>query len=30
MQTPAANGGVKQDGGGFAAINYARMARLRP
>jgi hypothetical protein len=28
--TPAANGGVKQDGGMFAAINYARMARLRP
>ena len=27
---PAANGGVKQDGGAFAAINYARMARLRP
>lgn len=28
--TPAANGGVKQDGGAFASINYARMARLRP
>jgi hypothetical protein len=28
--TPAANGGVKQDGGMFAAINYARMASLRP
>ena len=28
--TPAANGGVRQDGGAFAAINYARMARLRP
>ena len=28
--TPAANGGVKQDGGSFSAINYARMARLRP
>jgi hypothetical protein len=30
--TPVANGGVKQDGGrgAFAAINYARMARLRP
>jgi hypothetical protein len=28
--TPAANGGVKQDGGSLAAINYARMARLRP
>ena len=28
--TPAANGGVKQDGGMFSAINYARMARLRP
>lgn len=27
---PIANGGVKQDGGLFAAINYARMARLRP
>jgi hypothetical protein len=27
---PVANGGVKQDGGMFAAINYARMARLRP
>ena len=27
---PIANGGVKQDGGMFAAINYARMARLRP
>ena len=26
---PVANGGVKQDGGMFAAINYARMARLR-
>ena len=29
-ETPSANGGVKQDGGMFAAINYARMARLRP
>jgi hypothetical protein len=28
--SPVANGGVKQDGGAFAAINYARMARLRP
>ncbi len=28
-EQPAANGGVKQDGGAFAAINYARMARLR-
>ena len=28
--TPVANGGVRQDGGAFAAINYARMARLRP
>jgi hypothetical protein len=28
--TPAANGGVKQGGGAFTAINYARMARLRP
>jgi hypothetical protein len=27
---PVANGGVKQGGGAFAAINYARMARLRP
>jgi len=29
-EQPVANGGVKQDGGAFAAINYARMARLRP
>ena len=29
-QMPVGNGGVKQDGGAFAAINYARMARLRP
>jgi hypothetical protein len=29
-EAPVANGGVKQDGGAFAAINYARMARLRP
>ena len=28
--TPAANGGMKQGGGAFTAINYARMARLRP
>lgn len=28
--TPVANGGVAQNGGYFAAINYARMARLRP
>src|SRR5687768_8165168 len=28
--TPAANGGVRQNGGAYAAINYARMARLRP
>jgi hypothetical protein len=28
--TPVANGGVKQTGGQFTAINYARMARLRP
>jgi hypothetical protein len=28
--TPVANGGVKQNGGAFTAINYARMARLRP
>jgi hypothetical protein len=27
---PVANGGVMQGGGGFAGINYARMARLRP
>ena len=29
-EMPVANGGIKQDGGQFAAINYARMARLRP
>lgn len=29
-ERPVANGGVRQDGGAFAAINYARMARLRP
>jgi hypothetical protein len=29
-EMPVASGGVKQDGGAFAAINYARMARLRP
>ena len=28
--TPVGNGGVSQTGGYFAAINYARMARLRP
>lgn len=28
--TPVANGGVAQRGGFFLAINYARMARLRP
>ncbi|MEZ5366406.1 MAG: hypothetical protein R2748_29740 [Bryobacterales bacterium] len=28
--SPVGNSGVKQDGGAFAAINYARMARLRP
>lgn len=28
--TPVANGGVAQAGGYFLAINYARMARLRP
>ena len=28
--TPVANGGVAQNGGYFLAINYARMARLRP
>ena len=28
--TPVGNGGVAQNGGYFAAINYARMARLRP
>lgn len=27
---PVANGGVAQNGGYFTAINYARMARLRP
>lgn len=27
---PVGNGGVMQGGGWFAAINYARMARLRP
>ncbi len=28
--SPVANGGVAQGGGYFTAINYARMARLRP
>jgi len=28
--TPVAHGGVAQNGGYFVAINYARMARLRP
>lgn len=28
--TPIGNGGVAQRGGWFAAINYGRMARLRP
>jgi hypothetical protein len=28
--TPVANGGIAQNGGYFTAINYARMARLRP
>lgn len=28
--TPVGNGGVAQNGGYFTAINYARMARLRP
>lgn len=28
--SPVANGGVAQNGGYFIAINYARMARLRP
>jgi hypothetical protein len=28
--TPVANGGVAQNGGYFLAINYARLARLRP
>jgi hypothetical protein len=28
--SPVANGGVAQNGGYFTAINYARMARLRP
>lgn len=27
---PIGNGGIKQNGGSFAGINYARMARLRP
>jgi hypothetical protein len=27
---PVANGGVNQEGGAFAGLNYARMARLRP
>jgi len=27
---PVANGGIAQNGGYFTAINYARMARLRP
>jgi hypothetical protein len=29
-ETPVGNGGVAQKGGDFLAINYARMARLRP
>jgi hypothetical protein len=28
--TPVGNGGVAQSGGWFSAINYARLARLRP
>ena len=28
--SPVANGGIAQNGGYFTAINYARMARLRP
>ncbi len=28
--TPVANGGVAQNGGRFLALNYGRMARLRP
>jgi len=28
--TPVGNGGVRQNGGSFLAINYGRMARLRP
>jgi len=28
--TPFGNGGVRQNGGSFAGINYGRMARLRP
>ncbi|MDP7105581.1 MAG: hypothetical protein QGH41_00795, partial [Roseibacillus sp.] len=28
--TPVANGGVAQKGGAFLALNYGRMARLRP
>jgi len=30
VDTPVGNSGVAQNGGQFAAINYARMARLRP
>ncbi len=29
-ETPVGNSGVAQNGGSFLAINYARMARLRP
>jgi hypothetical protein len=29
-ETPVANGGVAQNGGRFLALNYGRMARLRP
>ncbi len=29
-ETPCANGGVAQGGGKFMAINYGRLARLRP
>ena len=29
-ETPAGNSGVAQNGGWFCAINYARLARLRP
>lgn len=28
--TPFGNGGIRQNGGSFAGINYGRMARLRP
>ena len=30
QDTPFGNGGIRQNGGSFAGINYGRMARLRP